>query len=81
MTAHRTYCVAFRFPGKDNAILGSDSFSLPDGAMFHEVEARAAQVFRDAMRQIFPAAMVDAMPDPEHLRIVPGQLVLMEDDE
>ena len=67
------FYVTFQFKGLKKAAMFSADFVLPKGVSFHEIEARAEELFRDFLVKTFPKEVCDVMPTPENLSVVRGR--------
>ena len=74
------FIVRFKFAGKSEATAGSADFILPAGAKFHEIEAAAEEIIMTFFSKIFPDAVMAVMPPPESITIIPGRILLHEED-
>ena len=72
------FYVTFQFKGLEKAAMFSADFVLPKGTAFHEIEARAEELFRGFLNKTFPKEVCEIMPTPDSLSVVAGRCFIGE---
>ena len=73
------FVVAFKYPGKSEAFAGSEDFVLPAGSSFYDINIAANELIMSFFKKILPDEVMDVLPIPSDIRIIPGRIIFQEE--